>query len=223
MPSSTCVPWSLIALDYVLRKGTQSNWREKQARICVLCDAFCLHLHTALPRVKGVHQPRDSAVFPLQTNNRSSSSSKQQKQPAPLPPKHHRQRTGTGDEGQKRGEQQYAIDCVQTLPPRLRPPVLTAVGCSAKTDDDSHARTAWFDVDDASETVERHDICGSYWGRPALGVDRHSASGGRPLSSSPRERQVAERPLVALGVERARASREPIALPVEETITGVSL
>ena len=43
------------------QKGTQSNWREKQARICVLCDAFCSH--TAPPRVKGVHQPRDSAVF----------------------------------------------------------------------------------------------------------------------------------------------------------------
>ena len=27
----------------------------------MLCDAFCSH--TALPRVKGVHQPRDSAVF----------------------------------------------------------------------------------------------------------------------------------------------------------------
>ena len=30
----------LIKLDYISRKGTQSNWREKQARICVLCDAF---------------------------------------------------------------------------------------------------------------------------------------------------------------------------------------
>ena len=27
----------------------------------MLCDAFCSH--TALPRVKGMHQPRDSAVF----------------------------------------------------------------------------------------------------------------------------------------------------------------
>ena len=27
----------------------------------MLCDAFCPH--TALPRVKGMHQPRDSAVF----------------------------------------------------------------------------------------------------------------------------------------------------------------
>ena len=50
-----------ITLDCVLRKGNQSNWSEKQARICVLCDAFCSH--TALPRAKGVHQPRDSAVF----------------------------------------------------------------------------------------------------------------------------------------------------------------
>ena len=38
----------------------------------MLCDAFCSH--TALPRAKGVHQPRDSAVFPLKTNNHSSSS-----------------------------------------------------------------------------------------------------------------------------------------------------
>ena len=29
----------------------------------------------------------------------------------------------TGGEGQKRGEQQYAIDCIRTLLPRLRPPV----------------------------------------------------------------------------------------------------
>ena len=27
----------------------------------MLCDAFCPH--TALPRVKGMHQPRDSAIF----------------------------------------------------------------------------------------------------------------------------------------------------------------
>jgi len=42
----------LITLDYVLRKGTQSDWWEKHARICVLCDAFCSH--TALPRGPGV-------------------------------------------------------------------------------------------------------------------------------------------------------------------------
>ena len=29
--------------------------------------------HTALPRVKGMHQPRDSAVFFLKTNNHSGS------------------------------------------------------------------------------------------------------------------------------------------------------
>ena len=55
----------LIAFDYVLRKGTQSNWSEKQARICVLCDE--VYSHTALPRVKGMHQPRGSAVFPQNT------------------------------------------------------------------------------------------------------------------------------------------------------------
>jgi hypothetical protein len=34
---------NLITLDYVLRKGTQSNWSGKQARICVLCDASSSH------------------------------------------------------------------------------------------------------------------------------------------------------------------------------------
>ena len=38
----------------------------------MLCDAFCSH--TALPRVKGVHQPRYSAVLFLKTNSNSSSS-----------------------------------------------------------------------------------------------------------------------------------------------------
>ena len=28
-----------VTLDYVLRKGTQSNWRGKQVRVCGLCDA----------------------------------------------------------------------------------------------------------------------------------------------------------------------------------------
>ena len=37
----------------------------------MLCDAFCSH--TALSRAKGVHQPRDSAVFFLKTNNHSDS------------------------------------------------------------------------------------------------------------------------------------------------------
>ena len=36
----------------------------------MLCDAFCSH--TALPRAKGMQQPRDSAVFPLKTNNHNS-------------------------------------------------------------------------------------------------------------------------------------------------------
>ena len=43
----------MITLDYVLRKGTQSNWSGMQAMICVLCDAFCSH--TALPRLR--HRP----------------------------------------------------------------------------------------------------------------------------------------------------------------------
>ena len=37
----------------------------------MLCDAFCSH--TALPRVKGVHQPRENAILSLKTNNHSSS------------------------------------------------------------------------------------------------------------------------------------------------------
>ena len=37
----------------------------------MLCDAFCSH--TALPRARGMHQPRDSAVFSLKTNNNSNS------------------------------------------------------------------------------------------------------------------------------------------------------
>ena len=36
----------------------------------MLCDAFCSH--AALPRVKDVHQPRESAVFSLKTNKPNS-------------------------------------------------------------------------------------------------------------------------------------------------------
>ena len=39
----------------------------------MLCDAFCSH--TALPRAKGVHQPRGSAVFSLKTNSHSDRAS----------------------------------------------------------------------------------------------------------------------------------------------------
>ena len=81
----------LITLDYVLRKGTQSNGSGKQARICVLCDAFCSH--TALPRVKGVHQPRDSAV----------SFSKQITTAAARDQRASVQQAGTGGEGRKKG------------------------------------------------------------------------------------------------------------------------
>ena len=44
-----------------------------------------------------------------------------------------------------------------------------------EADDGSHARTTWFDVDDASEMAERHDVLGSFWGRPALGLWRQAA------------------------------------------------
>ena len=60
-------------------------------------------------------------------NNRSN--------PPPLPPKHHGHRADTGGEGQKRGEQQYAIGCVGTPPPPSPPacaPPLSAVGFSVR-------------------------------------------------------------------------------------------
>ena len=161
--------------------------------------------------LKLLHQARDSAVFSLKTH------------PAL---KHLKPRADTGGEGRERGVQQYASNYAGTplppFPPACAPPLSVAhkknvtpsdtsvpvCGSVAsiqrtKTDDGSHARTTWFDVDDAQSAMIFLD---------RFGVDRHSASGGRPLSSSPRGRQVAERPLVVLGVERARASREPIAL-----------
>jgi hypothetical protein len=58
----------------------------------------------------------------------------------------------------------------------------------AKADDDSHARTTWLGVDDASETLERHGILGSFWGRPALGLEagRSRARHGNARSPSGR-------------------------------------
>ena len=41
--------------------------RKEQARVCMLCDAFCSH--TALLRAKGVHQPRDSSAVFSQNQN----------------------------------------------------------------------------------------------------------------------------------------------------------
>ena len=53
----------LITLDYVLRKGTQSNWSGKQARICVLCDAFC-PTHSAATSQRRAPAPRQRCIFP---------------------------------------------------------------------------------------------------------------------------------------------------------------
>ena len=59
----------LITLDYVLRKGTQSNWSGKQARICVLCDAFC-PTHSAATSQRRAPAPRQRCIF-LKTNSHS--------------------------------------------------------------------------------------------------------------------------------------------------------
>ena len=92
--------------------------------------------------------PRQRCIF-LKTNNHSSSSSsssssKQQKQPTPLPPKHHGQRTNTGGEGQKRGEQQYSINCIHTLlpptPPACAPSLSGARSATSKPHRSPHRR-----------------------------------------------------------------------------------
>ena len=77
-----------IALNCVLRKDTQSNWREKQVSICVLCDAFCSH--TALPRAKGQRRapaPRQRYILP------------QNEQPQRQQGDHSRHTVDTGGEG----------------------------------------------------------------------------------------------------------------------------
>ena len=96
----------MITVDYVLKKGTQSN---KQARICVLCGAFCSH--TALPRAKGMHQPRrDSAVF----------FSKQTATAAMGDQRMCIQRAGTGGEGQKKGGSSSSHSALSLLRPPVR-------------------------------------------------------------------------------------------------------
>ena len=88
----------------------------------MLCGAFCSH--TALPRVKGMPQPRDSSVFPLKTNNHSDSKATyprgadgegQSALQSYTPPvrsfgtrKHLKPRAGADGEGRKKGVQQYA-------------------------------------------------------------------------------------------------------------------
>ena len=62
---------NLITLDYVLRKGAQSNWSGKQARICVLCDAFC-PTHSAATSQRHAPAPRQRCIF-LKTNSHSDS------------------------------------------------------------------------------------------------------------------------------------------------------
>ena len=62
----------LITLDCVLRKGTQSNWRGKQARICVLCDAFCPTHSATTSQRQHAPAPRQRYTC-LKTNNHSGS------------------------------------------------------------------------------------------------------------------------------------------------------
>ena len=76
----------------------------------MLCDAFCPH--TALPRVKGMHQPRDSAIFFSQNKHHSGSA-----RPA-------RGRTASGYR-RWRAEQGGAVVSAPLL---LRPPVCVAAG-----------------------------------------------------------------------------------------------
>ena len=62
---------SVVTLDCVLRKGAQSNWSGKQARICVLCDAFC-PTHSAATSQRHAPAPRQRCLF-LKTNSHSDS------------------------------------------------------------------------------------------------------------------------------------------------------
>ena len=108
----------------------------------------------------------------------------------PLPPRNTSNREWAQTmKGGEWGEQQYAESRIHALlppsPPACASPLSGAQAASPrlrlpshlriKTDDDSHARTTWFDVDDASKTAERHDILGSFGGRPALGLWRQAA------------------------------------------------
>ena len=76
--------------------------------------------------------------------------------------------------GDTRARRSLARRTAATGGHRCQVPTNADVG-ALKTDDDSHARTTWFDVDDGSETAERHDVLGSFWGRPALGLWRQAA------------------------------------------------
>ena len=78
----------------------------------MLCDAFCSH--TALPRVKGMHQPRDSAVFSSKqtatatAGDRRATSNSEQAQTV---------------KGGGVGGSSTQLNTFTLCPPRLRPPV----------------------------------------------------------------------------------------------------
>ena len=92
MPFCTHV-FRLIAFDCVLRKGTQSNGSGKQqARICVLCDAFC-PTHSAATSQRHAPAPRQRCLFPQNKQPQRQRAASAQSV----------QRTGTGGEGRKSG------------------------------------------------------------------------------------------------------------------------
>ena len=98
----------MITRDCVLRKGAQSNWRGKQARICVLCDAFC-PTHSAATSQRHAPAPRQRCIF-LKTNSHSDS-----RRPAS-----ERAQAVKGRRGESSSAQTYYA---HTLLPHLRPPV----------------------------------------------------------------------------------------------------
>ena len=75
--------------------------------------------HTTLPRVKGVHQPRDSAVFFLKTNNHSGSA---------RPARKAYSERAQAVEGGKRGESSSSLHSAPPLSPPACAPLLVGVG-----------------------------------------------------------------------------------------------
>ena len=152
----------------------------------MLCDAFCSH--TALPRAKGVHQPRDSTVFSLKANNHSNSSKRRTTTPPPPPWRCTFQNTDRG-RGKEKSSHRNMPGMKRAKGHELPPSAPCRI---LKNDDDSHTRMTWFGVDDASGTAERHDILGSFGGRPALGLcleagrsrARHGNNGRSPSGRS---------------------------------------
>ena len=74
------------------------------------CDAFCCS-HTALPRVKGMHQPRDSAVF----FSKQTATAAARNQYTSI------QRASTDGEGRREGGWQQFTFCPPPAPPACAP------------------------------------------------------------------------------------------------------